>query len=162
MYYFILHYILSYITLYICLACLTAGVAMFSQNPSVEAAGMDAQPLGHQIPEASRVQVGPAADDAVLGQAAQLPGHICQNIHCAGRKTECYEQIKGETYGTVCLWEPGLDTTMRMQLGLYLTICGMMCLKMLTFLCTRFSLLSPSCWRTPAVTTTIRELAVTE
>ncbi len=40
MYYFILHYILSYITLYICLACLTAGVAMFSQNPSVEAAGM--------------------------------------------------------------------------------------------------------------------------
>ncbi len=74
-------------TLYLCVAGLTAGVAMFSQNPSVEAAGMQAQPLAHQIPEASRVQVGPAADDAVLGQAAQLPGHVCQNVHCTGRKT---------------------------------------------------------------------------
>uniref|UniRef100_A0A9J7X0L6 Golgi transport 1Bb n=1 Tax=Cyprinus carpio carpio TaxID=630221 RepID=A0A9J7X0L6_CYPCA len=63
----------------------TAIVAVFSQNPSVEAAGMDAHPLSHQVPKASRVQVGPAADDAVFGQAAQLPGHIGQNVHYVGR-----------------------------------------------------------------------------
>lgn len=67
-----------------------------------------------------------------------------------------------EDWRNVCWTVPGLETTMMMQSGLYLTIWGTMCLKMLTFLWTRFSLLSPSCWRTPAVTTTMREFAVTE
>lgn len=56
---------------------------------------------------------------------------------------------------------PGLETTIRMQLGLYLTMFGMMNLKMLTLRCTRLRRLSPSCWRAPAVTTTTLEFAVT-
>lgn len=42
---------------------------------------MDAQALGHQVTETGRVQVGATADDAVLGQTAQLPGHVGQHVH---------------------------------------------------------------------------------
>lgn len=42
---------------------------------------MDAQALSHQETEAGGVQVGAAADDTVLGQAAQLPGHVGQHIN---------------------------------------------------------------------------------
>lgn len=59
----------------------TAGIAVFSQHPSVETGGMDAQALSHQETEAGGVQVGAAADDTVFGQAAQLPCHIGQHIH---------------------------------------------------------------------------------
>lgn len=60
---------------------LTAGVSVFAQHPAVEGAGVDAQALSHQVTEASGVQVGAAANDAVFGQAAQLPGHIGQHIN---------------------------------------------------------------------------------
>lgn len=65
-----------------CSQILTAGVSVFPQDPSVEAAGVDSQFFSHQEAEAGRVQVGAAADDAVLGEAAQFPGHIGQHIHC--------------------------------------------------------------------------------
>lgn len=39
---------------------------MFPQDPPIEAAGVDAQFVGDQEPEARRVQVGAAANDAVL------------------------------------------------------------------------------------------------
>lgn len=39
---------------------------------------------------------------------------------------------------------------------------GIMNLKTLTFLCTRLTQLSPSCWRAPAVATTVFEMAVTQ
>lgn len=55
---------------------------MFSQDPAVEAAGMDPQFVGHQEAEACRVQVCAAADDAVLGKAAQFPGYISQHVDC--------------------------------------------------------------------------------
>lgn len=61
---------------------LTTGVSMFSQDPAVEAAAVDSQFFGHQETEACRVQVGAAADDAVLGKAAQFPGYISQHINC--------------------------------------------------------------------------------
>lgn len=61
---------------------------MLSQDITVEAAGVDAQFLGHDVAEASRVQVGPAADDTVLWQAAQLPCHVGQNIHCMNRQPQ--------------------------------------------------------------------------
>lgn len=43
---------------------------------------MDTETLGHQVTETSRVQVGAASDDAVLGKTAQLPGHVGQDVHC--------------------------------------------------------------------------------
>lgn len=64
------------------LQILTTGVSVFSQDPAVEAAGVDSQFVGHQEAEACGVQVGAAADDAVLGKAAQLPGYISQHINC--------------------------------------------------------------------------------
>lgn len=54
---------------------------MFSQDPAVEAAGMDPQFVGHQETEACGVQVGAAADDAVLWKATQFPGYITQHIN---------------------------------------------------------------------------------
>lgn len=59
---------------------------MLSQDVSVKAAGVDAQFLRHDVAEAGRVQVGPATNDTVLWQAAQLPGHVGQNIHCMNRQ----------------------------------------------------------------------------
>lgn len=67
----------------------------------------------------------------------------------------------GQAAVVKCSYWPGLETTIRMQLGLYLTMLGMMNLKMLTLRWTRLRRLSPSCWRAPAVTTTTLELAVT-
>lgn len=55
---------------------------MLPQDPAVEAAGVDAQFVGDQEPEARRVQVGAAADDAVLREAAELPGDIGQHVNC--------------------------------------------------------------------------------
>lgn len=55
---------------------------MLAQHPAVEGAGVDAEVFGHHLTEASRVQVGAAADDAVLGQTAQLPGDIGQHVNC--------------------------------------------------------------------------------
>lgn len=55
---------------------------MLSQDPTIEAAGVDSQFVSHQEAEACRVQVGAAADDAVFGKAAQFPGHISQHINC--------------------------------------------------------------------------------
>lgn len=54
---------------------------MLSQDVAVEAGGVDAQLLRHDVAEAGGVQVGAAADDAVFGQTAQLPGHVGQNVH---------------------------------------------------------------------------------
>lgn len=143
--------------------CFTAGVAVLPQDPAIEAAGVDPQLVGHQEAESGRVQVGAAADDAVLGEAAQLPGHVGQHVNC--RKERLVRGCAGGGNGDGTEaggGAPGLDTTMMMQSGLYLTICGTMCLKMLTLRWTRLRRLSPSCWRTPAVITTMRELAVTE
>ncbi len=61
---------------------LTTGVSVLAQDPAVEAAGVDSQFVGHQEAKACRVQVGAAPDDAVLGEAAQFPGYISQNINC--------------------------------------------------------------------------------
>ena len=83
---------------------LTTSVSMFSQDPPVEAAGVDSQFVSHQEAEAGRVQVGAAADDAVLGEAAQFPGHVGQNVHCLNRavKTSCLcenQRTSEETLG---------------------------------------------------------------
>lgn len=62
-------------------ATLTTGVSVLPQHPAVEGAGVDAEAFGHHVTEASGVQVGAAANDAVLWQTAQLPGHIGQHIN---------------------------------------------------------------------------------
>lgn len=55
---------------------------MFSQDPPVEAAGVNSHSVSHQKAEAGWVQVGATTDDAVLGKAAQFPGYISQHINC--------------------------------------------------------------------------------
>lgn len=55
---------------------------MLSQDVAVEAACMDAQLLGHDEAETGRVQVGAAADHAVLGKAAELPRHVSHDVNC--------------------------------------------------------------------------------
>lgn len=55
---------------------------MFSQDPSVEAAGVNSHFVGQQETEAGRVQVGATTNDAVLRKAAQFPGYIGQHINC--------------------------------------------------------------------------------
>lgn len=85
---------------------------MLSQDIAIEAAGVNAQFLGHDVAEASRVQVGPAADNTVLWQAAQLPGHVGQNIHCMNTETT--------TVTINTLQEPEIDTDLECHLGLSL------------------------------------------
>ncbi len=68
----------------------TTGISVLSQHPAVKGAGMDAEPFGHQVAEAGRIQVGAAADDAVLGQTAQFPGYIGQHVNCGGCVTTSY------------------------------------------------------------------------
>lgn len=63
---------------------------MLSQDVAVKAAGVDAQFLRHDVAEAGGVQVGPATNDTVLWQAAQLPGHVGQNIHCMNTDKSSY------------------------------------------------------------------------
>lgn len=60
--------------LYLCVP--TAGVTMLSQHPAIKGAGMNAEAFSHQVAEAGRVQICAAADDTVLGQTAQFPGHV--------------------------------------------------------------------------------------
>lgn len=54
---------------------------MLSDDPAMAAGGVDFQPLAHQEAEAGGVQVGAAANDAVLGEPAELPGHVGQDVH---------------------------------------------------------------------------------
>ncbi len=62
-------------------AVLTAGVSMFSNDPTVAARWVDAQLLSHKVTETTRVQVCATANDTVPGQTAQLPGHVGQDVN---------------------------------------------------------------------------------
>lgn len=73
----------------------TAGVAMFSQDPAVEAAGVDPQLVGYQEAESRRVQVGATTDDAVLGEPTQFPGHVGQHVDCRGERRLSEERLWG-------------------------------------------------------------------
>lgn len=118
---------------------------MLSKHPAIEGAGVDAQALGHQVAEASRVQVGAAADDPVLRQSAQLPGDVGQNVHWGEEDEEDtkskYTQHLGEeedevkkkkktqsqnthnhTHTRARKDAPGLETTISVQSGLCFTI----------------------------------------
>lgn len=69
---------------------------------------MDAEAFGHQVAEACRVQVGAAADDTVLGQTAQFPGHIGEHVHCGGSVYNqglliCHTHANRSTDDTVCV-----------------------------------------------------------
>lgn len=54
---------------------------MLPNDPAMAAGWMDVEFLAHQVAEASRVQVGTTANDAVPGETTQLPGHIGQDVH---------------------------------------------------------------------------------
>lgn len=59
---------------------------MLSDDPSVAAQGVDAQPFSHEVAETGRVQIAATTNNTVFGEATDLPGHIGQNIHCEENK----------------------------------------------------------------------------
>lgn len=59
----------------------TTTVAMLSNDPSMTAARCYIQPLTHQEPKPTRVQVGARTNHPVLRQPAQLPRHVGQYVH---------------------------------------------------------------------------------
>lgn len=78
---------------------LTAGISVLSHDPSVAAQGVDAQPLSHEVAETGRVQIAATANNAVFGEATDLPGHIGQNIHWEenrGTTSATHEQVDNE------------------------------------------------------------------
>lgn len=64
----------------------TTGVPVLADDPAVAAGRVDVELLSHQVAEAGRVQVGAGADDAVTGEAAQLPRHVRQDVHWRVKK----------------------------------------------------------------------------
>lgn len=60
---------------------------------------MDADAFSHQVTEPSRVQVGAAANDTMLGQAAQFPSYIGQNINWFKQKTQNRVEILSKEGG---------------------------------------------------------------
>lgn len=55
---------------------------MLANNPAMAAEGMDVQPLSHEMAKTGRIQIAPTANNTVLREATDLPGHVGQNIHC--------------------------------------------------------------------------------
>lgn len=54
---------------------------MLADDPAVAAGWVEVELLAHEVAETGRVQVGAGADDAVAREAAQLPGHVGQDVH---------------------------------------------------------------------------------
>lgn len=54
---------------------------MLADDPAVAAGRVDVELLAHEVAETGRVQVGAGADDTVAREAAQLPGHVGQDVH---------------------------------------------------------------------------------
>lgn len=69
---------------------------MLAQNPAIEGGGVDAKALSHEVTEAGGVQVGAAANDAVLWQATQLPGDVGQHINYVYTHTN--QRVIGTSY----------------------------------------------------------------
>ena len=61
---------------------LTARVSVFADDPAVHVGRRDAQLLADQEMEARRVQVRTAPQHAVMGETADLPRNVRQNVHC--------------------------------------------------------------------------------
>lgn len=66
----------------------TAGVSVLADDPAVAAGRVEVELLAHEVAETGRVQVGAGADDTVAREAAQLPGHVGQDVHWKEQKTE--------------------------------------------------------------------------
>ncbi|KAI1232564.1 hypothetical protein IHE44_0006392 [Lamprotornis superbus] len=78
---------------------LTTGISMLSNDPSMAAQGVDAQPFSHEVAETGRVQIAATTNNTVFGEATDLPGHIGQNIHCEenrGVTSATHEQTDNE------------------------------------------------------------------
>lgn len=54
---------------------------MLADDPAVAAGRVEVELLSHEVAETCGVQVGARADDAVTREAAQLPGHVGQDVH---------------------------------------------------------------------------------
>lgn len=77
---------------------------MLADDVPVAGGGGDAELLREQVAEARRVQVGPGAEYAVLGQSAQLPRHVRQDVHWVTRDYQdgvraVFHQLRGADQG---------------------------------------------------------------
>lgn len=54
---------------------------MFANDPAVARRRGDVHPLTHEEPEPGRVEVRARTDDPVLGETAQLPRHVTENVN---------------------------------------------------------------------------------
>lgn len=61
---------------------------MLADDPAVAAGRVEVELLSHEVAETCGVQVGARADDAVTREAAQLPGHVGQDVHWRGLQDE--------------------------------------------------------------------------
>lgn len=59
---------------------------MLADDPAVAAGRVEVELLAHEVAETGRVQVGAGADDTVAREAAQLPGHVGQDVHWKEQK----------------------------------------------------------------------------
>lgn len=54
---------------------------MLSNNPPVTTSRRNSQPLRHQKPKSTRIQIGPTPQNAILRQSTQFPRHIREYIN---------------------------------------------------------------------------------
>lgn len=59
----------------------TTTVAMLSNDPSMTTACCNIQPLAHQEPKPTRIQIRARPNHPVLRQPAQLPCHVGEDVH---------------------------------------------------------------------------------
>lgn len=57
---------------------------MFTDDPAVSRRGRGMETLGQKDTETGRVEVGARSNDTLLGQAADFPGNVSQQIHWVG------------------------------------------------------------------------------
>lgn len=54
---------------------------MLPDDPAMAARRVEVELLSHEVAETGGIQVGARADDTVTRETAQLPGHVCQDVH---------------------------------------------------------------------------------
>lgn len=54
---------------------------MLPDDPAMAARRVEVELLSHEVAETGGIQVGAGADDTVTWETAQLPGHVCQDVH---------------------------------------------------------------------------------
>lgn len=89
---------------------------MFADDPAVAWSRSDIQTLWHQKSKPWWIQIGAGADDTILGQTAQLPRNICQDIdwiryHQQNRIWTVVHQLRNDSLENVSIALHQIQTT---------------------------------------------------